>query len=280
MKKLLFSSLILSVSLLSCDKIEDPTKDVVAISASRKVMVEDYTGQACGNCPEASAVMDSLIKYFPDNVVPVTVHAGWFADTLAQNHDFNGVELATREGNYLDSVYAISAFGNPNGMVDRVKKDERFVRPHTEWSSIVNNKLELFPEANFILEMSSDFNSSNRKMNLTVSGLTINDTAGVFNVSVLITENNIIAPQKFYAGILGRPAGWDENFVHKHVLRTYVDGVNGTKVFEDPIASQKFEENYSFVLPSNWNADECHVVAFIYNTETKEIFQTEEVSVK
>ncbi|MBW6461227.1 MAG: Omp28-related outer membrane protein, partial [Bacteroidales bacterium] len=69
---------------------------------------------------------------------------------------------------------------------------------------------------------------------------------------------------------------------HNHMLRTYVNGTWGEPVGNDGLAVSglKVTDNYSFTLPQGWNAERCHVVAFVYHTETLEILQAEEVGVQ
>jgi hypothetical protein len=45
------------------------------------------------------------------------------------------------------------------------------------------------------------------------------------------------------------------------------------------VAGSKKTNSYSFTLPAEWNADNCSVIAFVYNTTTTEIVQAEEKGV-
>src|SRR5436190_11644271 len=79
-------------SFYSCDKIEGPTRENIAVDTTcefvednsiptKKVLVEDYTGHTCGNCPAGGVLLnDSLKTKYGDDIVVVSVHAGYFAD--------------------------------------------------------------------------------------------------------------------------------------------------------------------------------------------------------
>ena len=110
-----------------------------------------------------------------------------------------------------------------------------------------------------------------------------------YNLVVCLTENNIINWQK---------DGQDniEDYEHNHVLRTviYDDKISMQQDFENgEIIENNFQINLSELEQynidysnniaelgngnaGNWNANNISVVAYIYNTITKEIVQAEE----
>lgn len=292
MKKISFLIGLVGLIFFACDKVKDPIipqenvqeqiDDVLSKNKGRKILIEDFTGQACGNCPLAAAELDSIIQIFGDSVVvPVTIHAGWFADTSTFSGHTNGIKLATDEGETLDIDFGVSAMGNPNGMVDRRKgSDSSYVQGHGKWRNLVIEYLAQDTLPNFALNLTSAFNENTREFTLQVDGEVLENSQGNFYLTALITEDNIIAPQKFYEGVLGHPAEWVDNYVHKHVLRAYIDNVYGEEVIVSPDSAETFTKTYSLTLPTEWKADNCHAVVFIYNQATKYIYQTEETSIK
>src|SRR6185369_355659 len=81
----------IDLCVLSCDKINPPYREQVTVSdfcstgiddsvVHRKVLLEDYTGHLCGNCPDAEVYLnDSLKPIFNHCLVVVSVHADYFA---------------------------------------------------------------------------------------------------------------------------------------------------------------------------------------------------------
>src|SRR4051812_5513690 len=77
----------------SCDKIEAPYREPVPVNdfcttgiedsiPHKKVLVEDYTGHLCGNCPAAGIYLnDTLKSVYNHCLVIISVHAGFFAGT-------------------------------------------------------------------------------------------------------------------------------------------------------------------------------------------------------
>ena len=58
-----------------------------------------------------------------------------------------------------------------------------------------------------------------------------------------------------------------------------MNGAWGEPVGADGIAiSGEVQENeYNLIFPSEWVAENCGVIAFVYNEDTKEIVQAEEL---
>ena len=45
------------------------------------------------------------------------------------------------------------------------------------------------------------------------------------------------------------------------------------------ISGSALTNSYSYTIPDGWNADNCSVVAFVYNTTTNEVVQAEEKNI-
>ncbi len=66
-----------------------------------------------------------------------------------------------------------------------------------------------------------------------------------------------------------------------NVLRGSLNGDWGEDVADGQaiVKGEKYEKSYPIVFKPGWVAKNCHVVAFVYNTETKSILQVEEKEV-
>ena len=101
----------------ACDKVSAPYKEVVIHdTGARKVLVEDYTGAKCGNCPRASKEIYNLKAVYGDNLIIMAIHAGGFAEPypygmLPANPTFFATDFRTPEGTNLDTDFGISGAG-------------------------------------------------------------------------------------------------------------------------------------------------------------------------
>ena len=66
--------------LAACNPVaqDDRYELIEPAQVNRVVLIEDFTGQNCINCPAAHEVIEPLQMQYPDNVVAVSIHAGAF----------------------------------------------------------------------------------------------------------------------------------------------------------------------------------------------------------
>src|SRR4051812_45447964 len=83
MKKLLLCLFTVAAALVlfsSCNKIDPPFKQTVGGPASsgitRKILIEDYTGFKCGNCPAGASILYNQLKpIYGNDLITIAVHA-------------------------------------------------------------------------------------------------------------------------------------------------------------------------------------------------------------
>ena len=86
-----------AVAFAACDNISESErygKDPVDVQKAKNVLIEDFTGQKCINCPKATDVIHELQGlYGEDHVIAVAIHGG--ALSLPET---NPKGLATEQG--------------------------------------------------------------------------------------------------------------------------------------------------------------------------------------
>ena len=119
--KTFFIILIATVFVAGCDIVEEPYLVPTGGSGPgpgenvKKVLLEDFTGQKCPNCPEAAALANNLKTIYGEQLVLLTVHAGFYSVPDATGN-FTA-DYRTTVGNDLNSYFPF--LGYPSGMVDR-----------------------------------------------------------------------------------------------------------------------------------------------------------------
>ncbi len=277
MKGLKIIGLLLLVFMVfeACEKINPPFKTGVDCEAgNRKVLIEDYTGHGCVNCPGAAVVAHELQELCEDRIIIMAVHAGYFASTDAFGSDYT-YDFSTEAGNEWNNFYAV--LGNPKGMVNRIDGGVGVVTVPEKWGAKVAAQLEV--PADIELSISNSFNASEKKLTTTVSGQFISAISGNFKLVVCVTENNIVKPQKNNDSEIGDVP--DElNYVHQHALRTAVNGPWGQEIASGDVPNGRdFSKTYTQVFGDDWVPEYCNVVAFIYQESDKSILQVEDESV-
>jgi hypothetical protein len=287
--------IVVAFSFSTCDKIEAPYREEVVAPdfcatgiddsiPSRKVLVEDYTGHLCGNCPYAGIYLnDSLKSIYNHCLVVISVHAGFFAGVCpgafaclpsappgSFTTDFN-----TTPGSAWNTFFGIS--GNPKGMINRIDYPTGgHSKGYTAWGAAVATELE--KPATAKIKITNVFNASTNSVSVEVQSDFVADLTGDYKLQVVITEDSLIDWQVWYPPAIEE---FDSTYIHHHVLRDALNSTWGEDIATGSVtAGTSVTKNYSYTINSSWKNEHCAIVAFIYNAATYEIIQVEEASVK
>ena len=272
----------LTISLLaSCDKIEDPylvqtdISDTTTTTHVKRVLLEDYTGHLCVNCPGAAITAQNLKEQYGDKLVVIAVHAGFFATAYSSgNYTY---DFTTPAGTAWDTDFGISAVGNPNGMVNRRKFDNTYVISPSGWTGAVGMMVSEAPRLD--IQVVNTYNPGDRKLNVTVNTQFLETIDRNLKLIVAITEDSIVAPQKNIDPLAGdTPEIID--YVHMHALRGTITNTWGTAIAAfGTVNPASISNSFVYTLADNWIPANCRVVAFVYDVDTKEVLQAAEKKV-
>ncbi len=271
MKKIIYSVVVLFVLVAySCDYVSN----VIEPSANngggntdttktyRKVLVEDYTGHKCGNCPAAANELKRIDSIYHGKIVPLAVHAGFFANTNATYT----TDFRTPEGTTFDTDFGVSVAGNPNGLINRFGfGTPDFIKAWTTWETALNPIVS--QEADFKIEIANTYNSGTKQVTSAITVKALKALTGNYKLSVLIAEDSIISKQLDYSLPSGQQIVTNYNFMH--VLRGSLNSAYGEEAWNGSIASgATVVKTYSnFQLATNFVAKNCHIIAFVYNAD-------------
>ncbi|MCF8230101.1 MAG: Omp28 family outer membrane lipoprotein [Bacteroidales bacterium] len=263
----------------ACDKLDSPylveqghdipdPEEVV-----RKVLLEEFTGHKCPNCPKGSKIAHDLKAIHGEQLVVLTIHAGWYAQTEPGMYS---EDFRTTAGTAIYEDFEQPP--TPQGLVNRAQYAGKTVLSINQWEPALLEQLEMEPEASITINV--DYNSTNREVSVNSETIFLNDVTGEFSVCMFITEDSIVSPQVNNDPDLGPSPDW-EDYVHEHVLRKAITGAWGENINpgEDIIPEEPYESKGSVVLDEDWRENHCNIVAFVYRNDTKQVIQAEEVSV-
>ena len=261
--------------LSACDIVEEPyiqgggdspTPSGDTAQVMKKVLLEDYTGVRCVNCPEAGALALQLQEIYPERLIVLGVHAGMLAMPNGGYPDFR-----TPEGTEWWNFFGFDA--NPIGTVDRTLSGTgRYGLNPADWATFIIDEIAKDPV--IALRIENDYNAASRGLNVKVSGKFIVDQTDDLNLVVCLMEDGIV-------GLQQTENGPNPDYVHRHVFRGTLDGLAwGSSVGSAPFAEGfTFEKTYNYTLPENFNAENCAVVAYICRDRDKTVLQVEEAEV-
>lgn len=232
--------------LSSCDTVneEDRLIYVKPASVARNVLIEDFTGQRCVNCPNATDEIEHLQQFYgADTVIAVGIHSGPFAKTS------RGVpySLYTEEGDEYFNYWRVES--QPKGVIDRKGTSE-----YPTWSSLVREELSF--TAPVSLSASTEYIDETRELRVMVNSKGIDgNTTG--NLQVWLIENGIVDFQYMPDGSVNR------EYTHNHVFRRSVNGTWGTAY--NITEGQRRDDSFTCTLDEGWKPENMAVVVFVYN---------------
>lgn len=244
---------------------------------SRKVLIEEFTGEWCGWCPMAAYNIEQLIDEYDGDVLTAAIH--------------NGDGLAYENEGLLRAAFGINYF--PSGVVGRtyLGSDIGFNDPTMNQAIIdlVDQEIN-FDDILLGVDITSSIVGNKVAVDVKVDFFENIDEQ--LRVTVYLIENNVVsgAQQNYftnYAGFEGayyysQPAILP-NFVHQKVLRKV-----GTDIYGKLIPSSERTENNIYSLPqlemdiSGYDEANTHVIAFVHyplKDGKKKILNAEQVKV-
>lgn len=290
--RFLYAAACMSIALVGCDKVDAPygtvnasSIDTVAFpppaftldySEPRRVLVEDYTGHTCGNCPDAAVILENLVNSSSGKVIGMAIHAGsTFASPIPPSYP---VDYRTPVGDALDGVFGITSAGQPNGMINRKKSGNVYYSIPNTWNTKVTGILNNSPEADAHVAVKSYHDAGKNKIIAYVNAGFLEPMSGTYNLAAYVVEDSIIGDQKWYNQ--GLPQDHVHDYVFMHMLRGNVSPVWGEQIAVDPGAGAVYRKSWSVSVKPEWNVDHLKVIAVLFNKDTYEIIQPAEIHVE
>lgn len=277
MKRIISILSVLTIfSFYSCDKINDPYIPLPQKEwYGKRALLEDYTGHFCPNCPDAAAKAALIDSVYGDKVIIVAVHSN---DYFSKPRPNLPEDFRTEAGTAWYNFFGIATAGLPNGMINRANFPQKaHIVYHDLWPSKVANVLSQIPEID--INISSSFDTITQKLTGKITTKFLKTIKKKLIIQLLITEDNIIAPQQNHTEIV-------PNYVHRHMLRDVVNGIWGAQLTNGIIANTVDSEltyNFNYTLKQNFTPDtpginwkNASLVVFIYDSDTYEILQANE----
>ena len=233
----------MAAALVACDNVDENERFIPvgdAFSPTQKnILIEDFTGMRCVNCPNAAAEILALSNYYEGRIVSVAIHP--------KIGDFHG-PLATELATTYAEHYGIESL--PKGMVDRQAPED-----FDKWSTTVYQRASaVVPSVNIVAN--THFAELTRQLTIDLN-LTA-EAALNADLQVWLTESNITSFQSMPDGAI------NTNYTHNHVLR---DAVNGTWGETVQLTADATQLTYTYNVPEEWNAQHMAVVAFVSNED-------------
>lgn len=265
-------ALLLSSLFLQCDRVDDPlvgdgfttpSDSGSEDSLQHRVLLEEFTGVKCNNCPAATKEAKRLQARYGDRLILLGIHAG----NLATTDEEHPKAFRTPEGNQLFSDFSL--FGVPVGFVDRMDYSSgqgSLIKNPDDWAQEVARALNRPLTAEISLQEES-YDPENRQ--LTIQGAVKIHSDSLKNLDtylcVYLAENDIISAQTM------GDKSVNPNYEHDHVFRGSMNSTYG-KAVDFPQDTADF--SYTATLDPEIVKGKLEVIAFIYNRADYQILET------
>lgn len=247
-----------SMSFTACDNIDDDERylPVERPNIERVVLVEEFTGQSCVNCPNGAATIHALQTNYPGSVIAVCFHPQGTPFTAP----LYGIDLG------LTSEQATDYFNyyKPNGFPAAIINGGELLYNIDQWSTAVSSALSTESPADINLDC--EYDADTRKLTANWNVVFNHMYSSPCSLLLWVMENGIVGPQTSTTGPMF-------DYTHNHVFRQSMNGLWGESIGDNFATEQSLNGSSSITLPESWKAENIQVVAFIFQTSSKRVEQ-------
>ncbi len=215
MKNIIRNSFLLSLTCLffaACHEIP-PEIPEINVSGEKSVVIEEFTGVRCTNCPTAAQAISNLQNQYGENVIAVAIHAPKYS-SFTEPHMDSKYDFRIPEADAIADLVEGEILGLPSAMFDRYDFDNGGLQGHvvkvSQYSSALSERLQ--QPAKFLMSIDNKYNKENRELTTIAHIRPLEDIEGEVYITFMLIENGIVDVQTDKHEII-------EDYVHNHVLR-------------------------------------------------------------
>ncbi len=270
------------IGMMSCDKLKAPyiiepivedsdtipltPDDINNFDGRLVVLLEDYTGVKCNNCPAAAEIANQLQEQNEGHLIVLGVHP----KTPLQNPAGGFPDFRTDDGHEWNTEFNISTY--PSGLVNRTGG----VLDASRWTTAVNNLIG--QDAPIRLIVKTEYGHNGQELKVSVHTKFLETVySGDVRLTVCMMEDSIVGKQM-------TPDGVVDDYMHRHVFRGTANGQTWGSILDINAdymeEGREFISNMRFILSDEYNADQFYIVAFISDNTTNNILMATETKIK
>lgn len=226
----------------------------------RTILLEEFTGVRCANCPAGAELAQQLADESGDRVIIVSIHSsGAFALPYADQMDFR-----TPQGDKIENLLGKAA-AYPSASINRKLFNGELtpIVTSTSWSNYINKELAEEP----VLDIQLSTTLVNNQIEVFTDLKFLKEVATDIKLSVVILEDDIISPQNVNSVKI-------DDYVHQHVFRTMLTAFDGELIATGALSGDDISKTYQLnEIPAEWNTEKLSVVAFVHGNGTEGVYQ-------
>lgn len=247
----------------------------VAVAELKNVVIEDFTGVKCTNCPQGHQIIADIKTANPNRIVAVAMHPQnslglpYGPPSYPINPDLRNAKVQDLFANYFGQT------SEPIAAVDRklFPGETKILIDKGTWTNYANQEIALTTPVN--LNLTASYDSSTRELTIATELHYTQNVTEENKMTIVLTESNITATQ--LDGIVV-----DTFYQHKDVLRDFVSATYGDAVPLPHDAGRVIIKVYKTTLNTAWKPENMKVAAYVHegSATSKIVYQGKEVDVE
>ncbi len=241
----------------------------VASPELKNVILEEFTGVRCPNCPQGHQTLAAIKTANPGRAFSVSFHP---VNSLGYHYEFSTDTFENNDAQTLFDELGQRGF-EPVAAINRIPFNANSVLfDRNVWATNTTAQLLLTTPVNIVLD--KNYNSSNRELTITVELHYTENVAEKNKLTVLLSESNIISAQLNGSVI-------DTFYTHNDVQRAFVSDIRGDLIDQTREAGRVVRKVYKTTLAAKWKPENMHILAYVHEFEnSKYVYQGKEVDIE
>lgn len=242
----------------------------VATPQNKIVVIEEFTGVRCPNCPQGHVIINNIKAANPGRVVSLSLHP---INSLGAPYSFSVQDFRSQKAqtlfDYLGQIGLEPAAG-----IDRklFSGQSNILLDKNAWTNYVAQQLSTTPLVN--IQLTNTYDSTNSELTVVVELHYTQNVSEQNKLTMALTESNVITAQLDGSVI-------DTFYNHKDVMRDFITDIQGDAISTTREAGRVVRKVYKKVLDAAWKPENMKVVAYVHEYEnSKLIYQANEADVK
>ncbi|MFN8277773.1 MAG: Omp28-related outer membrane protein [Chitinophagales bacterium] len=239
----------------------------VATAEAKNVVIEEFTGVNCVNCPQGAQNIRAIEDAHPGRIVAIGMHSRF----LSEPFSFSTQDLRTAEAEQLSQLFVDPGF-KPAATIDRFVYDgsnPSLQYDRLSWAGYVNQRLAIAAPANVAIRNS--FNTGTRELTATIEVHFTQAITGKTRLTVVLTEDSINTAQLDAGNVI------DTIYYHRHVQRQFLTPYDGLDLGTDAEPGRVYRRNFKVtipVAPVTWEPEHLYVAAYVHRADgSREVLQ-------
>lgn len=261
-------------------------------NTDRQILIEDYTGHLCANCPAAAVVAKGIEDKYPGIAHVVSVHQGPIGSNFQNPYSSNNPKYPHYSTDFrtdigIESVSVMSdIIGNPAGMISRTATGDTG-NPLKIWNHIPNSwegvvdGLVASNDNVVNVQLIHNFYPETKGLFVHYQVEALSNLDENTKIIVWVIEKEVVADQLYPSGVE------DEFYKHHNVLSGGVTSAFGESIGSltsgeklEGLVINGLNEMNTVRAINNDGGNDLTIFALVINSETQEILQvtTQDVS--